>query len=120
MIVSVTGHADTYDLVFKQGQDGIWAVSVPPDLSDGRYVCDIYVTDSVGKTAYWTGILYMTDGRFVCLLLLEDSITAYLLPERHSITDTDVRIIAEISDDHISINILGERVIERLIRRCRS
>lgn len=99
MIVSVTGHADAFDLVFTLGTDGKWAVTVPPDLADGRYVCDIYVTNHVGDIAYWTGILYMTDGRFVCLNLLEDNIMAVLLPDR------------------ALVGVLGERIIETLVRR---
>jgi hypothetical protein len=91
-IVSVTGHADAFDLVFIRSQDGKWGVTVPPDLSDGRYVCDIYATNAVGEIAFWTGILYMTDSRFVYLNLVKDYITAHLLPETQYIQLEDERV----------------------------
>ncbi|MHB1154061.1 MAG: PF13754 domain-containing protein [Eubacteriales bacterium] len=91
-IVSVTGHADTFDLVFIRGPDKKWAVTVPPDLSDGRYVCDIYATNAIGEIAYWTGILYMTDSRFVYLNLVQDNITVHLLPETQTIQMKDERV----------------------------
>lgn len=91
MIVSVTGHADNFDLVFTLCKDGRWAVTVPPDLSDGMYICDIYAVNHNGEVAYWTGILYMADGACVKFDLVEDDITAWLLPER----DVDLSLIDE-------------------------
>ena len=72
MIVSMTGHADNFDLVFTKCKDGRWAVTVPPDLSDGQYVCGIYATNVVNDVAYWTGILYMANGACICVKLIED------------------------------------------------
>ena len=91
-IISVVGHADAFDLVFTHEEDGRWAVLVPPDLADGRYICDIHATNEIGEIAYWTGILYMADSRFVVLYLTEDTITAYLLPETQFMRLADERI----------------------------
>lgn len=81
-VVSVVGQADEYDLVFNKQADGKWAVSVPPDMSDGKYVIGIYATDSFGNVGYWTGILYVTNGRMICFELLDDSYRILLLADR--------------------------------------
>jgi hypothetical protein len=92
----VTGHADTFDLVFTHNSDGKWTVILPPDLSDGRYICDIYAANAIGEIAYWTGVLYMTDSRFVYLNLEKDYITAHLLPETCFI---------QLENEHLSISL---------------
>lgn len=98
-VVSVVGQADEYDLVFIKGSDGKWAVSIPPDMSDGKYVVGIYATDTFGNIGYWTGILYVTNGRMTCLHLLDDAYAIILLSERKK---------EELLDDKISC----------LLRRC--
>ena len=99
-IVKVVGRADSFDLIFNKCIDGLWAVTVPPDLSDGQYVCEIYATNESGETAYWTGMLYMADSRLVCLKLVSEKYTAYILPQRTDYTCSK------------------ERVSAKLIRRC--
>lgn len=89
MIVSMTGHADNFSLVFTQCNDGRWAVTVPPDLSDGMYVCDVRAVDHMGTTIYWTGILYMADGACVCLKLIEEDIF------ENCLLDDDMKIVLD-------------------------
>ncbi len=57
-IARVYGKADDFDIEFTKAGDR-WAVEVPPDLSDGRYVVRITAVDILGNTCYWIGELYM-------------------------------------------------------------
>ena len=61
-IISVWGTADNYELTFvKNGST--WDVTVPPDLSDGTYACEIFAKNEYHRIAHWTGFLYMHYGR---------------------------------------------------------
>lgn len=82
MITAVWGRADSFDVVFSPSERGDWRVSVPPDLSDGQYVTEIWAENDAGEQAYWTGILYMVNSMLVCLELKEDPYLARLLPDR--------------------------------------
>lgn len=82
MIIKMWGQADSYPLVFNKTKCGDWRVSVPADLSDGRYITSIFAEDESGLQTIWTGILYMVDSRFVYIRLCEDSFHAILLPDR--------------------------------------
>lgn len=62
MIKRVYGKADSFDLIFIEN-GGIWIVSVPADLEDGRYVVELFAEDNFGFTSFYTGILYMFDGK---------------------------------------------------------
>lgn len=73
MIVSMYGHCDDFDVVYAKTDNNLWQTNIPADLSDGKYVVEIYGVDNTGYIAYWTGILYMYDSRVVRLELLEDS-----------------------------------------------
>lgn len=67
------GHCDSFDIVYTQTSENLWQAEVPADLSDGKYVVDIYGVDDTGYIVYWTGILYMYDSRVVKLELLQDT-----------------------------------------------
>ena len=73
MIVAMYGHCDSFEVTYTKVGEGLWQTEVPADLSDGKYIVDIYGVDSAGYIAYWTGILYMYDSRMVGLELLQDS-----------------------------------------------
>ncbi|MDP4152877.1 MAG: PF13754 domain-containing protein [Bacillota bacterium] len=68
MVTSITGRADSFDLVFKKNQLGQWDATVPADLSDGTYVVEIWARDECGNIAYYTALLYMYEG---CVFKLE-------------------------------------------------
>ena len=86
------GHCDAFDVVYTQIGKDQWQATVPPDLTDGKYVVDIYGVDNTGFLVYWAGILYMYDSRFVRLELLPDSCVMFY-------TDTvDVSNIWDSSD----------------------
>lgn len=92
MITSMYGHCDAFDVVYTQIGKDQWQATVPPDLTDGKYVVDIYGVDNTGFLVYWAGILYMYDSRFVKLELLPDSCVMFY-------TDTvDVSNIWDSSD----------------------
>lgn len=81
MIARVWGKADAHELEFREGKGGRWHVKVPPDLSDGQYAVELYAQDITGRSAMWTGVLYMSDG--VChIALRQGRYTAWLVPER--------------------------------------
>lgn len=73
MIIAMYGHCDSFDVTYTIIGEGLWQAEVPADLSDGKYVVDIYGVDTTGYIVYWTGILYMYDSRVVKLELLQDS-----------------------------------------------
>ncbi len=73
MITQMYGHCDAFDVVYTQINASQWQTNVPPDLSDGKYVTDIYAVDDTGYIVYWAGILYMYDSRVVKLELMPDS-----------------------------------------------
>lgn len=57
-IARVYGKADDFDIEFVRKGDR-WAVEIPQDLSDGRYVVRITAVDVAGNACYWIGELYM-------------------------------------------------------------
>ena len=71
-LVAMYGHCDSFDVTYTKINENLWITDVPPDLSDGRYIVDIYGLDETGYIAYWTGILYMFDSRVVMLELMCD------------------------------------------------
>lgn len=73
MIIAMYGHCDSFDVTYTRIGEGLWQAEVPADLSDGKYVVDIYGVDTTGYIVYWAGILYMYDSRVVKLELLQDS-----------------------------------------------
>lgn len=73
MITSMYGHCDAFDVVYTQIGKDQWQATVPPDLTDGKYVVDIYGVDNTGFLVYWAGILYMYDSRLIKIELLPDS-----------------------------------------------
>lgn len=84
--VRMWGRADQHDLTFDQASNGAWQASVPADLTDGRYVCEIWAENAVGEQTYWTGTLYMADSRLVCVHLMDDPYQVVLLPDRYVVT----------------------------------
>lgn len=64
-IVRVWGKADGLNIEFEKKGDR-WLCLVPPDTQDGQYACEINARNAAGKTAFYTGILYMCSG--VCHL----------------------------------------------------
>lgn len=85
------GHCDAFDVIYTQVGENQWQATVPPDLTDGKYVVDIYGVDNTGFLVYWAGILYMYDSRFVRLELLPDSCVMFY-------TDTVVSDVWDSSD----------------------
>lgn len=73
MLTAMYGHCDSFDIVYEKVSEGLWQAEVPADLSDGKYVVDIFGIDDTGFIVYWSGILYMYDSRVVRLELLQDS-----------------------------------------------
>lgn len=73
MITSMYGHCDAFDVIYTQVGEDQWQATVPPDLTDGKYVVDIYGVDNTGFLVYWAGILYMYDSRLIKIELLPDS-----------------------------------------------
>lgn len=71
MIERVYGKADKYEIEFAE-DGGLWKAAVPADLTDGKYVVELWAIDSFGFTAYFTGILYMFDGQAVIELTQDD------------------------------------------------
>ncbi len=94
----VWGRADAFDLTFDMTKGGDWEASVPADLEDGQYVCEIWAESAIGEQTYWTGTLYMVDGRLVCIRLADDPHQIVLLPERNA---------AELIDDRYIILLIG-------------
>ena len=39
-----------------------WECSVPPDMTDGVYACELTAENALGKLGYWVGFLYMSSG----------------------------------------------------------
>lgn len=64
------GHCDDFEVTYTNVGKGLWQAEVPADLSDGKYVVDIYGVDTSGYIVYWTGILYMYDSRVISLELV--------------------------------------------------
>lgn len=80
-IVRVWGRADSFDIEFKN-VGGRWICRVPPDTDDGQYACEINARNAAGKTAFYTGILYMCSG--ICHLELKTKETR-LECEEHAV-----------------------------------
>ncbi|WP_242846344.1 PF13754 domain-containing protein [Anaeromassilibacillus senegalensis] len=88
------GRADAFDLTFDLGKSGEWQASVPADLEDGQYACEIWAENAIGEQTYWTGMLYMVDSRLVCIHLANDPYQVVLLPDRTGIALIDDRYVA--------------------------
>ncbi len=73
MLTAMYGHCDSFDIIYTRINGNLWQAEVPADLSDGKYVVDIFGVDDTGYIVYWCGILYMYDSRIVKLELLQDS-----------------------------------------------
>lgn len=71
-IIAMYGHCDSFDVTYTKIGENLWETEVPADLSDGKYVVEIYGIDETGFIVYWTGILYMFDSRVIMLELLPD------------------------------------------------
>lgn len=69
-IIRVWGKADEFDIEFIHEYGTRWTCRVPPDTVDGRYAVEIWATNRLGETAYWTGELYMCNG--LCHLKIRD------------------------------------------------
>ena len=74
-ITRVWGRADNLNIEFtcidSASDEELWVCEVPPDTKDGQYACEIWAINEAGKTAYWTGILYMVNG--VCQMEIHPS-----------------------------------------------
>ena len=81
----VWGRADAFDLTFDMTKGGDWEASVPADLEDGQYVCEIWAENTIGEQTYWTGTLYMVDGHCVYLRLESDLYITSLIPDTYEI-----------------------------------
>ena len=67
-IIKVWGKADDIELNFiKEGTE--WTCSVPADLVDGTYACELNAVNEIGNFGFWTGFLYMCSG--ICHFDLE-------------------------------------------------
>ena len=79
MIVSLTGKADNFELVFAKQQNNTWAAEVPPNIETGRYIVELYAVDQAGNVGYWRGVLHMSQNQRVTLEILTDEYQAWLM-----------------------------------------
>lgn len=68
------GTCDGKGIVFTRITDTEWICDVPPDLTDGRYIVEIWAELTSGGVIYTTAILYMFDGKCVSLEFVNDGI----------------------------------------------
>lgn len=80
-IVRMYGSADEHELEFSPTPAGVWEVFVPPDVTDGMYIVEIFADAKNGEQAYWTGVLYLCQGT-PCLEVKPDSVSIRMAPER--------------------------------------
>ena len=73
-IEAVWGTCDGHGIVFTQVSNDIWTCDVPADLSDGKYIVELYARNQSGMTIYTTAILYMFDSKCVSLELINDGV----------------------------------------------
>ena len=84
-IIKVWGRADAYALEYSLCPDGLWEVSVPPDLTDGQYAAEIWARNRCGETGYWSGFLFMHRGR-AKLYLIPRKYSLWMQPPRVTLT----------------------------------
>ena len=110
MITRVYGRADSYEIEFTES-GGMWNAAVPADLTDGKYVVELWAEDERGVAVYYTGILYMFDGNAV-LELSDDDIHLGIYSDDIFISFSDEMELKLMNDlvefDLIEIEIVGE------------
>lgn len=92
-IESMWGTCDGYGIIFTQVSDRVWTCDVPPDLSDGTYIVEIYARTYSGFIIYTTAVLYMCDSRCVSLELVNDGIYVVIKP-----IDYDIKVLKDTVD----------------------
>lgn len=62
-VVRVWGVVDSTDVICTQieGTD-VWQTTVPPDFSDGVYLCEFFAEDTAGNISMRTASLWITSG----------------------------------------------------------
>ena len=60
-VVRVWGKADEYDIEMSLTGDR-WTASVPLNLEEGKYACQLFAQSLAGRIGVWTGFLYMSGG----------------------------------------------------------
>lgn len=104
-VESMWGTCDGKGIIFTRIHDTEWICDVPPDLSDGRYIVEIWAGLTSGGIIYTTAILYMFDGKCVSLEMVNDGVYVII-----KLTDYVERLK---QDDHIvSISEYTVRLIE--------
>lgn len=79
MIVSLTGKADNFTLVFTKQPNNKWAAEVPPNIETGRYIVELCAVDQAGNVGYWRGVLHMSQNQRVTLEILKEEYQAWLM-----------------------------------------
>lgn len=108
MIKRVYGKADKYEIEFRE-DGGVWNAAVPADLTDGKYVVELWAIDDFGFTSYYTGILYMFDGQAV-LKLAQDDIFIGFYQDDISVSLCDNVELLLISDT-INLEFIGSEIV---------
>lgn len=106
-VESMWGTCDGKSIIFTRVHDNEWICDVPPDLSDGRCIVEIWAELTSGGVIYTTAILYMFDGKCVSLEMVNDGVYVII-----KLTDYVERLK---HDDHIVS--IGEYTV-RLIEDC--
>lgn len=117
MIIALVGRADNHELVFTRGDDGLWRVAVPADLSDGQYVVELTATTDAGKQGYWTGILYLNHAWEVCAHIIEDDLSVWLSSDYIG-TELAEDVTASLAADDLIFEIDEDDVYVTLGRCC--
>ena len=106
MIVSLTGKADNFELVFVKQLNNTWAAEVPPNIETGRYIVELCAVDHAGNIGWWRGVLHMSQNQRVTLEVLTDEYQAWLM--------NDIQI--DINERSIEITLksdIEEKVVSR-------
>lgn len=104
MIVSLTGRADNLELVFVQNQVGQWEAIVPPDMTDGMYVVELWAADDAGNIAYYTSFLYLFDGRMTMLQLNDDFFKVIISNDVYSLSIKETSLDFETKFDRYDVS----------------
>lgn len=103
MIERVYGKADKYEIEFAE-DGGLWKAAVPADLTDGKYVVELWAIDSFGFTAYFTGILYMFDGQAVIELTQDDIYLGFYQDDLSLSLREDIELLLMSDTVYIDLN----------------
>ena len=95
-VVRVWGGVDGTDVICTriEGTD-VWQTLVPPDFSDGMYICEFFAEDIAGNISMRTATLWITAGGITCIEWQSDLYRVKLLRDVYTaefISAYEVRI----------------------------